>query len=138
MSLLIPTLQTARLRLRPFDDADVNDRFALQSSAQVLRCWDAPPWSERVSAEGFIAACRQMADDGTGARLAVDRVNDGAFIGWCSLNRWNRDYRSASLAYCFSDAAWDHGYATEAARALLQWGFDAMDLPCTREAGVCT
>jgi RimJ/RimL family protein N-acetyltransferase len=79
-----------------------------------------------------------MADDGTGARLAVDRVNDGAFIGWCSLNRWNRDYRSASLAYCFSDAAWDHGYATEAARALLQWGFDAMDLPCTREAGVCT
>jgi hypothetical protein len=43
MSLLIPTLQTARLRLRPFDDADVNDRFALQSSAQVLRCWDAPP-----------------------------------------------------------------------------------------------
>ena len=65
---------------------------------------------------------------GTGARLAVDRVSDGAFIGWCSLNRWNPDYRSASLGYCFDDAVWGHGYATEAARVLLRWAFDTLDL----------
>ena len=41
-----------------------------------------------------------MADEGTGARLAIDRSSDGAFIGWCSLTRWNPDYRSASLGYC--------------------------------------
>jgi RimJ/RimL family protein N-acetyltransferase len=128
MALPTPTLHTARLRLRPFDDADANDLFALHSSAYVLRYWDAPPWTERVRAEGFITACRQMADEGTGARLAVDRVSDGAFIGWCSLNRWNPDYRSASLGYCFDDAAWGHGFATEAARALLRWAFDTLDL----------
>jgi RimJ/RimL family protein N-acetyltransferase len=75
-SLPTPTLHTARLRLRPFDDADANDLFALHSSAHVLRYWDAPPWSERVRAERFITACRQMAQEGTGARLAVDRVSD--------------------------------------------------------------
>jgi [ribosomal protein S5]-alanine N-acetyltransferase len=128
MSLPTPTLHTTRLRLRPFDDADANDLFALHSSAYVLRYWDAPPWSERVRAERFITACRQMAEGGTGARLAVDRDCDGAFIGWCSLNRWNPDYRSASLGYCFDDAAWGHGYATEAARALLRWAFDTLDL----------
>jgi RimJ/RimL family protein N-acetyltransferase len=69
-----------------------------------------------------------MAEEGTGARLAVDRDSDRAFIGWCSLNRWNPDYRSASLGYCFDDAAWGHGYATEAARALLRWAFDTLDL----------
>jgi [ribosomal protein S5]-alanine N-acetyltransferase len=62
MSLPTPTLHTARLRLRPFDDADANDLFALHSRAYVLRYWDAPPWSERVRSERFITACRQMTE----------------------------------------------------------------------------
>lgn len=128
MSLPTPTLTTARLRLRPFDIADADALFALHRNARVLRYWDAPPWTERARAERFIAACRQMADDGTGARLAIERMPDGAFIGWCSLSRWNRDYRSAALGYCLEETAWGHGYATEAARALLQWGFDTLDL----------
>jgi RimJ/RimL family protein N-acetyltransferase len=128
MSLPTPTLHTARLRLRPFDDADADDLFALHNSAQVLRYWDAPPWSDRVRAEGFITTCRQMDERGTGARLAVGRASDGGFIGWCSLNRWNPDHRSASLGYCFRAEAWGHGYATEAARAVLSWAFDTLDL----------
>jgi [ribosomal protein S5]-alanine N-acetyltransferase len=129
-----PTLETARLRLRPVSDADANDLFALHTSAHVLRYWDAPAWSEPGRAQRFIAACRRMAEEGSGTRLAVDRVGDGdgdgdgAFIGWCSLNRWNPEYRSASLGYCFDDAVWGHGYATEAVRALLGWAFDTLDL----------
>jgi RimJ/RimL family protein N-acetyltransferase len=128
MSLSTPTLRTARLRLRPFNAADADALFALHSSASVLRYWDAPPWSERARAERFIAACREMADEGSGSRLAIERVSDGAFIGWCSLTRWNPDYRSASLGYCLHDAAWGYGYATEAASALLEWAFDTLDL----------
>jgi [ribosomal protein S5]-alanine N-acetyltransferase len=127
-TLPTPTVQTPRLRLRPFDDADADALFALHSSARVLRYWDAPPWTERARADRFIAACRRMAEDGSGARLAVDRTSDGAFIGWCALVRWNPDHRSASMGYCFDDAAWGHGYATESARALLQWAFDTLDL----------
>lgn len=128
MSVPAPELDTARLRLRPFTDADADALFALHSSAYVLRYWDAPPWSERTQAERFIATCRQMADEGSGARLAIDRLADGAFIGWCSLTQWNPTYRSASLGYCLHDAAWGHGYATEAAGALLQWAFETLDL----------
>jgi [ribosomal protein S5]-alanine N-acetyltransferase len=74
--------------------------------------------------------------EGTGARLAVDRACGGAFTGWCSLNRWDPGYRSASLGYCPSDAAWGHGYATEAARALLRWALGTLGLNRVRaEAG---
>ncbi|MFC9890166.1 GNAT family N-acetyltransferase [Streptomyces pilosus] len=127
-SLPTPSLRTARLRLRAFDDADADDLFALHSSARILRYWDSPPWTERSRAERFIAICRRMEQEGTGARWAVDRVSDGAFIGWCTLNSWNPDFRSASLGYCYDDATWGRGYATEAARALLGWAFDTLDL----------
>jgi RimJ/RimL family protein N-acetyltransferase len=108
MSLPTPTLRTARLRLRPFTSADADALFALHSNAYVLRYWDAPSWSEPAPAERFIAACREMADDGTGARLAVDRSSGGAIIGWCSVTRWHPEFRSASLGYCFDAAAWGH------------------------------
>jgi len=122
VSLPTPTLHTARLQLRPFEDADAGALFAMHSNAYVLRYWDAPLWIERERAERFMTACRRMAEEGSGARLAVDRVSDGVFLGWCSLTRWNPDYRSASLGYCLDRAAWGQGCATEAARALLRRG----------------
>ena len=82
MSLPVPTLHTARLRLRPFNDSDADVLFALHTNTHVLRYWDSPPWREPVRAQRFIAACQQMAEEGTGSRLAVDRTSDGAFIGW--------------------------------------------------------
>jgi ribosomal-protein-alanine N-acetyltransferase len=128
MSVPTPTLHTARMRLRPFTSADADALYALHSNAYVLRYWDAPPWTERARAERFIATCRQIAEEGSGARLAMDRSSDGAFLGWCALTRYNPDYRSASLGYCLTEAAWGCGYATEAARDLLRWAFDNLDL----------
>ncbi|MEX0429068.1 GNAT family N-acetyltransferase [Nocardioides sp. DS6] len=40
MPLSTPTLSTARLRLRPFTEADADALFALHSNAEVLRYWD--------------------------------------------------------------------------------------------------
>ncbi len=50
------------------------------------------------------------------------------FLGWVGLSGYRGDYRSASLGFCLTEAAWGHGYATEAATALLRWGFDHLDL----------
>ncbi|MGC0372647.1 GNAT family N-acetyltransferase [Streptomyces sp. SAI-229] len=124
MTLATPVLHTARLRLRPFTDADADPLFALHGNAHVLRYWDSPPWTERARAERFVAMCRKTADEGTGARVAID----GAFAGWCGLVDWNPVHRSASLGYVLDEAMWGHGYATEAAHALLRWAFDTLDL----------
>ena len=128
MTLATPTLHTARLRLRPFTDTDADALFTLHSDAYVLRYWDSPPWQDRARAERFLTRCREVADEGTGARVAIDRVSDGAFVGWCGLTEWDPVYRSASLGYCLNESMWGHGYATEAAHAVLRWAFDTLDL----------
>ncbi len=128
MPLPTPTIRTDRLTLRPVADADADALFALHSDASVLRYWDSPPWSEPSRAERFIAVSRQLEQDGTGARVAMERSSDGTFLGWCGVVRWNPDHRSASLGYCLDRAAWGQGYATEAAGALVQWAFDTLDL----------
>lgn len=128
MTLTTPVLHTARLRLRPFTDVDADHLFALHSNTRVLRYWDSPPWKERARAERFIARCRQVEDEGTGARMVIDRARDGAFVGWCGLTEWNPDYRSASLGYVLDEAMWGQGFATEAAHAVLRWAFDTLDL----------
>jgi len=128
VSLPTPTLATERLRLRPFEPSDADDLYRLHSSRVVLRYWDSPPWRDRARADRFVERCRQMAEDDEGVRLAVDRRADDTFVGWCAVTRWNPTYRSAALGYVYDEAAWGHGYATEAAGALLDWAFEALDL----------
>ncbi len=128
MPLPTPMLQTARLLLRPFADTDAEAIYALQSNARVLRYWDSPPWTDRARAQAFIAACRQMQEDGSGARLAIETVQDRSFVGWCAMFRWNPVHRSLGIGYCLDEAAWGQGYATEAVRAMLQWAYGALDL----------
>ncbi|MET9744143.1 GNAT family N-acetyltransferase [Streptomyces ardesiacus] len=128
MTLATPVLRTDRLRLRPFTDADAGPLFALHGNTSVMRYWDSPPWTERARAERFLATCRRLEDEGSGARVAIDRVSDGAFVGWCGLSEWNPVCRSASLGYCLDEPMWGHGYGTEAARALLGWAFETLDL----------
>jgi ribosomal-protein-alanine N-acetyltransferase len=128
MPLPTPTLKTTRLLLRPFADSDAEAIYALQSNASVLRYWDSPPWTERSRADAFIAACRKMEEEGSGARFAIETQDEHAFVGWCSMFRWNPVYRSLGIGYCLDEPAWGKGYATEAVRAMLHWAYVTLDL----------
>lgn len=128
MAVPTPTLQTERLVLRPFAASDGDDLFALQSDAHAMRYWDSPPWTDGTSVAGFLEGCQKMMDAGTGARVVIERRSDSAFVGWCTLNSWSPDFRSASLGFSLSPRFWGNGYATEAADALLHWAFATFDL----------
>jgi len=128
MALTTPTLQTDRLRLRPVEDTDADDLYALMSDAHVLRYWDSSPWTDPERATAFVARSRRMAEDEDGVRVVVTRADDDTFLGWVTFTSWDPDFRSAEIGYVLAEAAWGHGYATEAAGAVLAWAYDALPL----------
>ena len=125
MSLATPTIETARLRLRPVRPDDDEHLWALHGDREVLRFWDEPPWEAPSRADGFVEGCRRIEREGTGARVAVEAL-DGTFLGWVAVHRWDPANRTLSMGFVYGRHAWGRGVATEAGAALLDWAYDAL------------
>lgn len=60
--------------------------------------------------------------------LAIHDRESGAFLGRCGLRHWPQ-FDETELGWALRRGAWGRGYATEAARACIEWGFAALDAP---------
>ena len=114
-----PTLVTARLRLRPYSDADVSELVPLigtqEVAATTLRI--AHPYTEQ-DARDFLAISQEPGK----IWLAVTLRSDGRQVGGIGL-RVDDQHQHAELGYWLGVAYWGQGYATEAAREMLHYGF---------------
>ncbi len=124
------TLHTDRLVLRPLTlaDADVDALFAMRSDPIVQRYGSHAPWTDRQTAVAYIERDMRELADGSGVQLGLSRREDGAVIGTCTLFHLDAQSRRAECGYSLLPSAWSKGYASEAMTALLDWGFDALNL----------
>ncbi len=112
-------LRTARLLLRPFELSDVDDVRAYASDPEVARFRPLPDPYTRQDALDFVI--RQMRTDWS--RCAEFAITFGPrAIGGLSL-QLNPEHETAELGYLLGRRWWGQGLATEAARAVVDWGF---------------
>jgi RimJ/RimL family protein N-acetyltransferase len=118
-----PTLETERLRLRPFRRSDIDAYAALYADPEVLRHLGAgtEPWDRgRASRHlAFVMGHWQLCGCG---EWAVERREDGAFLGAVGFSA-PEGWPGCELAWILARRFWGYGYATEAARAALCCGF---------------
>ena len=119
-----PTLETTRLKLRPFSEGDVAELVPLigtrEVAATTLRI--PHPYTER-EARDFLARCH----DDDEVRLAITQRNGGQLCGGIGL-RLALEHQHAELGYWVGVPYWGQGYATEAAREVLRYGFEDLGL----------
>jgi RimJ/RimL family protein N-acetyltransferase len=129
-----PPANTARIRLREFTRADVEEILALDSDPEVIRFVRNGIPSTRTDAEAAIERVlkRYHEHPGQGSWHAT-RIDDGRFIGWGSL-KYAGESQHVEVGYRLMRAAWGMGFATELARAMVARGFDVLGL--TRIIGV--
>ncbi|MDE2902576.1 MAG: GNAT family protein [Chloroflexota bacterium] len=118
------TLRTARLLLRPFEITDVDDVRAYAADPDVSRFRPLPDPYTRNDALEFVK--RQIQTDwSTDAEFAI--VFGHRVVGGLSLHV-SPEHERAELGYLLGRRWWGQGLATEAARAVVDWGFQRFNL----------
>lgn len=116
-------LETARLRLRPFEAGDVDTLHALWTEPEVRRyLWDGVVIPRETAAAIVDESIASFAARRFGMWMALAK-DDGRPLGFSGL-RPIPEQVDIELYYGLSHAEWGRGFATEAARAVLRYGFD--------------
>ncbi len=119
-------LETERLRLREITEADADDLQRLNANPNVIRYVGESALADRAAALEVlrVRVLPQYRDYGVG-RWAVVLRETGAFLGWCGL-KYLPDTNEYDLGYRFLEEYWGQGYASESARAVLDWGLRSL------------
>jgi len=105
-------LETPRLRMQPWTESDAEDLRALHAERGT-----GTPTVERARE---VIAAGLAATQVTGlALLPIRRRDEGDFIGYCGLIVGRSTVEEPEIAYELLKRSHGHGYATEAAGAVL-------------------
>ena len=120
-------LETHRLLMRDFIEADWQAVFTYQSDPLYLRYND---WTHRTQKDvcEFIQIFidQQKDQPRTKFQLAVVLKEESRLIGNCGIRVNDREMREANIGYELNTQYWGQGYATEAAQAILKFGFEKL------------
>ena len=122
MQLAIPTLETERLTQRPVREADLLALFEPSQNPDVARYVGdrrVPALQETWRAAAGSLGHWALRDYG---QWAIEERDSGRLIGRAGIIN-PAEWPGPEVGYLLGRAWWGHGYATEAARAAIGWGF---------------
>jgi RimJ/RimL family protein N-acetyltransferase len=122
----MPTLMTDRLLLREWQDDDLDALAALNADPEVMRyIFDGAVRDRRQSADGLQKMVRHWAERGFGL-FAVEIRETGTLVGWAGLavpDFLPEVLPAVEIGWRLDRRFWGNGFATEAAREALRFGF---------------
>ena len=122
-------ITTDRLVLREFVMEDWPTVLAYQRDPRYLRLY---PWIDRTESEvrGFVRMFvdQQLEQPRRRFQLALTLADDEKVIGSCGIRRKDENDWEADIGYELAPEHWCHGYATEAALAMINFGFSELKL----------
>jgi RimJ/RimL family protein N-acetyltransferase len=124
------SLRTSRLLLRPWRDEDIA-AFAEMSADPIVMEYLLSLSHRGLSAEAWAARARAHWDEHGFGQWVVELPGAASFIGVVGLGEvaYEAPFTPAvEVAWRLARPGWGRGYATEAARAALDYGFDKLGL----------
>ena len=119
-------LETERLTLRKLKKSDVDDIFKMRSDADLMRYIREPQTERRESFEWIRMISGRWDAEKLGFCGVIEKETQ-KFVGWCGLWRL-KETNEIEVGYAIQKNFWGKGYATEAARKFLEYGFEELGL----------
>jgi ribosomal-protein-alanine N-acetyltransferase len=124
-----PTLHTRRLALGAFVPSDAEELQRLAGAREIADTTLMIPHPYELDhALAWIGNQRKEAVRGRAANFAVRLAGGGRLIGCVGLRDIDREHRQAELGFWIGREYWGQGYAREAAKAVIGYGFEVLDL----------
>ncbi|WP_406114947.1 GNAT family N-acetyltransferase [Kitasatospora purpeofusca] len=122
-------LHTDRLLIRRWRQSDLEPWAAMNADPEVRQHLGEPLSRER--SDESVARFEADFDRRGYGWWAVEVRETGEFIGFAGLDEVDEEvpFTGVEIGWRLARSAWGHGYATEAARAVLAFGFDTLRLP---------
>lgn len=122
-------LTTSRLILRECSLDDLPAFYEIDSDPEVVRFVSYGPWTlEECRNDLTDHLAEQHASPRFSYYLAVILAVEERLIGLCALDITSHKHQEAELGYALNRRYWGQGYSTEAAHALLTFGFSTLNL----------
>jgi RimJ/RimL family protein N-acetyltransferase len=120
-------LETERLILREWTLDDAREMFEICRDAEVMRyIGTGKPYKTLEEAEKFLHWATEYQKENGFCRWAAIEKSSGKIVGSCGF-AYPHDTPEIELGYLFDRAVWGKGFATEAARACLSYGFEKLE-----------
>lgn len=123
-----PELSTPRLRLRPLIRQDADLLYRFNSDLDALRWIARDPFVDSAEGVAKAASYVEMQEADTARWWVFERLEDDEPVGYGGLFFIDTGNRSAEVGYGLLPPHWGRGYASEAVRAVVDVGFDALAL----------
>ncbi len=124
-----PTIETARLLLRPFSMNDAPDIKKFAGNREIASTTtNIPHPYEDGMAEEWIGTHWENFEAGKEVNYAIVFRENKSLIGAMGLMNISREHEKAELGYWIGKPCWGQGYCTEAGHAVLGYAFNVLDL----------
>ena len=124
----IPMIETTRLILRPMRMFDAFDMYEYARKAQTTEFLTWSPHPDIDYTKNYLAYVLDKYRAGEFYDWAVTlKAEDGKMIGTCGFSRIDFSNNVGEIGYVISPDYQSHGYGTEAAQAVICFGFEKLD-----------
>ena len=116
-------LETERLILRRMKKSDADDMFEYARNEELTKYLLWRPHPNRQYTYTYLSSVQKYYRNGSYFDYAVVLKSENKMIGTCGFTHVHAEHNSAEIGYVINPAYQNSGYATEAALALLRFGF---------------